>query len=46
VILEAAHPDVKPGQSRAFEAAFMQAQQIISSVPGVESGAQGDGYGE
>ena len=34
MILEVAHLDVKPGQSRAFEAAFAQAQLIISSMPG------------
>jgi heme-degrading monooxygenase HmoA len=33
-ILEAAMLQVKPGQSEAFEAAFREAQAIISSMPG------------
>jgi heme-degrading monooxygenase HmoA len=33
-ILEAAPLQVRPGQSQAFEAAFRQAQAIISSMPG------------
>jgi len=34
VILEAAPLQVLPGQSAQFEAAFLQAQAIISSMPG------------
>jgi len=34
VILEIAHLQVKPDQGEAFEAAFHQAQRIISSMPG------------
>jgi heme-degrading monooxygenase HmoA len=34
MILEAATLEVKPGQSKAFEAAFSEAQAIISSMPG------------
>jgi heme-degrading monooxygenase HmoA len=34
VILEAAPLQVRPGQSQAFEAAFREAQSIISSMPG------------
>lgn len=34
VILEVAPLQVRPGQSGAFEAAFRQAQPIISSMPG------------
>ena len=34
MILEAAPLQVKPGQSRAFEAAFREAQSIIASMPG------------
>ena len=34
MILEAASLAVKPGESPAFEAAFRQAQAIISSMPG------------
>jgi heme-degrading monooxygenase HmoA len=34
MILESAVLDVKPGQDRAFEAAFAQAQRIISASPG------------
>ncbi len=34
MILEAAPLSVRPGQTEAFEAAFRQAQSIISSMPG------------
>jgi len=34
MILEAAPLQVRPGQSQAFEAAFREAQSIISSMPG------------
>jgi heme-degrading monooxygenase HmoA len=34
MILEAASLTVKPGESPAFEAAFREAQAIISSMPG------------
>lgn len=34
MILEAAPLQVRPGQSEAFEAAFREAQSIISSMPG------------
>lgn len=34
MILEAAPLSVRPGQTEAFEAAFRQAQAIISSMPG------------
>jgi heme-degrading monooxygenase HmoA len=34
MILEVAPLQVRPGQSGAFEAAFRQAQAIISSMPG------------
>ncbi|MBT9315027.1 antibiotic biosynthesis monooxygenase family protein [Leptothoe spongobia] len=34
MILEVAMLDVKPGETVAFEAAFQQAQSIISSMPG------------
>ncbi len=37
MILEAASLQVKPGQHEAFEAAFRQAQAIISSMPGYRS---------
>ena len=37
MILEAAPLQVKPGQSTAFEAAFREAQAIISSMPGYRS---------
>jgi heme-degrading monooxygenase HmoA len=37
MILEAASLQVKPGQSRAFEAAFREAQSIISAMPGYRS---------
>ena len=37
MILEAALLQVKPGQSEAFESAFGEAQQIISSMPGYQS---------
>ncbi len=34
MILELAILHIRPGQSAAFEAAFVQAQRIISSMPG------------
>lgn len=34
MILEVAVLDVKPGQGRAFESAFAEAQGIIASIPG------------
>ena len=34
MILELAILHIRPGQSAAFEAAFAQAQRIISSMPG------------
>ncbi len=34
MILEVAILNVKPGQTAVFEAAFAQAQQIISKMPG------------
>lgn len=34
MILEVAPLPVRPGQEAAFEAAFLQAQAIISSMPG------------
>ena len=37
MILEAAPLQVRPGQEAAFEAAFRQAQRIISSMPGYRS---------
>jgi heme-degrading monooxygenase HmoA len=37
MILEAAPLCVKPGQSQAFEAAFREAQAIISAMPGYRS---------
>ena len=37
MILEVATLDVKPGQAELFEAAFAQAQTIISSMPGYVS---------
>jgi len=37
VILEAAVLNVRAGQSEAFEAAFAEAQAIISSMPGYRS---------
>ena len=37
MILEAASLSVNPGQSQAFEAAFREAQAIISSMPGYQS---------
>ena len=37
MILEAAQLRVKPGQSCDFEAAFQEAQAIISSMPGYRS---------
>ena len=37
MILEAAYLNVKPGQERAFETAFGEAKNIISSMPGFEA---------
>jgi heme-degrading monooxygenase HmoA len=37
MILEAAQLQVRPGESRAFEAAFREAQAIISSMKGYRS---------
>jgi heme-degrading monooxygenase HmoA len=37
MILEAAPLQVKPGETQAFEAAFREAQAIISSMPGYRS---------
>ena len=37
MILESAPLQVKPGQSKAFEAAFAEAQAIIASMPGYRS---------
>lgn len=37
MILEAAPLQVRPGQADAFEAAFREAQAIISSMPGYRS---------
>jgi len=37
MILEAAPLQVKPGQSKPFEAAFREAQAIISAMPGYRS---------
>lgn len=37
MILEVAVLDVRPGESEAFEAAFREAQAIISSMPGYRS---------
>jgi heme-degrading monooxygenase HmoA len=37
MILEAAPLQVKPGQAEAFEAAFREAQAIISAMPGYRS---------
>ena len=37
MVLESAVLDVKPGQDRAFEAAFAEAQRIISASPGYVS---------
>ena len=34
MILEIATLDIKTGQNKAFEAAFSEAQKIISSMPG------------
>ncbi len=34
MILESASLQVRPGQSRAFESAFQEAQAIIASMPG------------
>ena len=37
MILESALLQVRPGESAAFEAAFREAQRIISSMPGYRS---------
>jgi heme-degrading monooxygenase HmoA len=37
MILEAALLQVRPGQAEAFESAFREAQNIISSMPGYQS---------
>ena len=37
MILEAAQLQVRPGEGPAFEAAFREAQEIISSMPGYRS---------
>jgi heme-degrading monooxygenase HmoA len=37
MILECAPLQVKPGESRAFEAAFREAQRIIAAMPGYRS---------
>ncbi|HET7549128.1 MAG TPA: antibiotic biosynthesis monooxygenase [Usitatibacter sp.] len=37
MILEAVPLRIKPGQSQAFEAAFREAQSIISAMPGYRS---------
>jgi heme-degrading monooxygenase HmoA len=37
MILECASLQVRPGQAAAFEAAFAEAQRIISSMPGYRS---------
>lgn len=37
MILEAAPLQVRPGQEAAFEAAFREAQRIISAMPGYRS---------
>lgn len=37
MILEAAALNVRPGQSAAFEAAFAEARQYISAIPGFVS---------
>lgn len=36
MVLEVAILEVRQGQSKAFEAAFLEAQQIISSQPGYQ----------
>jgi heme-degrading monooxygenase HmoA len=36
MVLEVAILNVRPGQSRAFEDAFREAQQLIASMPGYE----------
>ena len=36
MVLEVAILNVRPGQSAAFEAAFLQAQRIISASPGYQ----------
>jgi len=36
MVLEVAILDVRPGESEAFRAAFLEAQQIIASVPGYQ----------
>lgn len=37
MILEAAFLSIKPGESKAFEAAFREAQSIVASMPGYHS---------
>ena len=37
MVLEVAILNIKPGESVAFEAAFTEAQAIISAMPGYES---------
>ncbi len=37
MVLEAASLQVRPGETQAFEAAFREAQAIISSMPGYRS---------
>ena len=36
MVLEVAILQLRPGQSRAFEAAFREAQQILAASPGVQ----------
>jgi heme-degrading monooxygenase HmoA len=36
MVLEVAILDIRPGQSAAFEAAFQEAQRIISAAPGYQ----------
>jgi heme-degrading monooxygenase HmoA len=36
MVLEVAILNVRPGQSEAFEAAFREAQRILSAMPGYE----------
>jgi heme-degrading monooxygenase HmoA len=36
MVLEVAILEVRPGQSKAFEAAFLEAQEIISARPGYQ----------
>jgi len=35
-VLEVAHLDVRPGQTEAFEAAFAEAEPLISAAPGYQ----------